>query len=66
MKEQNPYRVWLRSKPGPYEQYNGKIDVTAYDEDDAVAVAFKKLKAGSFPDRNSSMWIIEKVERRHI
>ena len=66
MKEQLLYRVWLRSKPGMYEQYKGKVDVTAFSEDDAVETALRKLRAGAFPDRTADMWIIEKVERRHI
>ena len=64
--EQKPYRVWLRSKPGHYEQYSGHVDVTAFDEDGAINMAFSKLKANSFPDRTRDMWIVEKVERRFI
>ena len=66
MKEQSPYRVWLRSKPGMYEQYNGKVDVTAFDEDSAVETALCKLRNTSFPDRTADMWIIEKIERRNL
>ena len=57
------YRVWLRSRPGFYEQYNGHVDVTASNDTEAVDHAFNKLKRDSFPDRNRSMWIVEKVEK---
>ena len=49
-----------------YEQYKGKVKVTAHSEDDAVVVALRKLRNTSFPDRTADMWIIEKVERRFI
>ena len=64
--EQKPYVVHLRSKPGMYEQYKGKVKVTAFDEDSAVEAALRKLRITSFPDRTADMWIIEKVERRFI
>lgn len=66
MSKQNPYRVWVRSKPGMYEQHKGRVDVTAFDEDSAVEVALRKLRITSFPDRTADMWIIEKVEQRFI
>lgn len=56
------YRVWLRSRPGFYEQYNGKVDVYAEDVEQAKERAFRELKQGVFPDRNASMWRIEKIE----
>lgn len=59
----NKYWVWMRSKPGMYEQYNGKVEVCADNDDAAIIAAHKKLKAGAFPDRNASMWIVEKIER---
>lgn len=57
------YHVWLRSRPGFYAQYDGKVKVVAYSDDDAVEKALCKLKRGAFSDRDRSMWIIEKVER---
>ena len=57
------YKVWLRSRPGFYAQYDGKVEVIAIDEDDAVKKALAKLKRGAFPDRDNSMWKVEKVER---
>jgi hypothetical protein len=59
------YNVWLRSRPGFYAQYDGKVTVWADDEDDAVEMAMHKLKTGAFSDRDNSMWIVEKVERVH-
>jgi MarR-like DNA-binding transcriptional regulator SgrR of sgrS sRNA len=61
---QKTYFVWLRSVPGFHAQYDGKVEVRASDEDDAVQKAFRKLKMGAFPDRDRSMWKIEKVERK--
>lgn len=56
------YRVWLRSVPGPYEQYDGKVDVTAEDTEDAKDRAIRELRRTSFPDRSAAMWRVEKVE----
>lgn len=58
------YRVWIRSVPGFYEQYDGKVDVQAEDVDEAKEIALRTLKAGAFPDRSRSMWRVEKVEVR--
>jgi acylphosphatase len=57
------FEVWLRSVPGFYTQYDGKVEVCADNEDEAVERAFDKLRRTSFPDRSRSMWRIEKVER---
>lgn len=59
----NKYKVFIRSRPGFYEQYSGTVEVTAENEDDAVDAAFRKLKAGAFPDRNKDMWKLEEVTR---
>lgn len=56
------YCVWLRSVPGPYEQYDGKVDVYAGDREEAVERALRELRRTSFPDRSASMWRVEKVE----
>lgn len=63
MSDLRKYEVWLRSVPGMYAQYDGKVDVYAADEDEAIDRAFDKLRRGSFPDRSRSMWKIEKVQR---
>lgn len=56
------YRVWIRSKPGFYEQYNGYVDVFGIDTEQAKTRALMELRRGAFPDRNDSMWTIERVE----
>ena len=56
------YIVWMRSKPGMYEQYNGKVEVWAKNEKEAIENAHAKLRRGAFPDRNSGMWNIDKIE----
>lgn len=56
------YRIWLRSVPGPYEQYAGKVDVTADSPTSAQARALGELQRTSFPDRSPGMWRIERIE----
>lgn len=56
------YRVWLRSVPGPYAQYDGKVDVWAEDREDATRRALRELQRTSFPDRSASMWRVERIE----
>jgi hypothetical protein len=56
------YRVWMRSRPGQYAQYEGKVDVFAEDKETAVAAALIKLRRTSFPDRADYNWFIERVE----
>ena len=65
MEEQklNKYSVWLRSRPGFYERYDGKVDVWAENDDDAIERAFRELKRGAFPDRSRDMWRVDRVER---
>lgn len=55
------YEVWIRSLPGFYAQYDGKVDVWADNEEAAEDLAFLKLKRGAFPDRSRSMWQVEKI-----
>lgn len=55
------YRVWLRSVPGFYAQYDGYVDVNADDAEDAKRRAVRELQRTSFPDRSASMWRVEKV-----
>lgn len=57
------YEVWLKSVPGFYEQYDGKVTVFAESDEEAENLAFIKLKNGAFPDRSRSMWRVEKVVR---
>jgi hypothetical protein len=61
-REYHQFRIWIRSTSGPYEQYNGKVDVWAESVDQAKQRALNELKRGAFPDRNASMWRIERVE----
>jgi len=56
------YDVYMKSVPGMYAQYNGKVTVYADNEEEAVDLALLKLRRGSFPDRSSDMWRIEKIE----
>lgn len=56
------YKVWLRSIPGMYAQYNGYVEVNAENDIDAKERAFSKLKRTSFPDRNKNMWKVERIE----
>jgi len=53
----------MRSVSGFYEQYSGKVEVYAENDEQAVEKAFRKLKATTFSDRDRSMWKVEKVER---
>lgn len=57
------YNVWIRSKPGFYAQYDGKVTVFADNDDEAIEKALLKLKRGAFQDRDNSMWLVERVER---
>ncbi len=63
MDELNKYKVYIRSKPGMYEQYSMCVRVDAYNDEDAIDQALLKLKRGAFPDRTRDMWRVEKVER---
>lgn len=58
---QRKFEVWLRSVPGPFAQYDGKVDVWAEDSEEAVEAAFLKLKRGAFPERSRGSWKVEKV-----
>ena len=57
------YNVYMRSVPGFYEQYSGKVTVNAENDTDAIEAAYWKLKNGAFRDRSRSMWKVERVER---
>ena len=56
------YDVWLRSKPGMWVLYNGKVTVNAKNSGEAIDRAKTRLKQTSFPDRGIDAWIVEKVE----
>jgi hypothetical protein len=56
------FRVWLRSIPGPMEQYDGYVDTVGEDEADAQQRALRQLQRTSFPDRGAGCWRVEKVE----
>lgn len=53
------YRVWVRSVPGMYEQYDGYVDVYAPHSSFAFDAAVEQLRRGSFPDRNRGMWRLD-------
>jgi len=55
-------RVYLKSVPGPYAQYDGYVDVPEPDNGDPFLAAVNKLRRTSFPDRRVDMWICEKIE----
>lgn len=55
------YKVYLRSVPGPYEQYDGFVRVSAEDEAEAVELAIRQLRRTTFPDRSAAMWRVERV-----
>lgn len=56
------YRVWMRSVPGFYAQYDGSVEVFADSDGDAIEEAYQKLKRSAFPERSRSMWRVIKVE----
>ena len=58
----NAYKVWLRSKPGMWERYDGYVSVRAHNDEHAIGLAFTKIQR-DFPDRGRGAWELEKVER---
>ena len=56
------YKVWMRSTPGMFEQYNGYVKAYGNNDNEAIQNAFKELRK-TFPHRTREMWQIEKVER---
>jgi hypothetical protein len=63
LNELSRFRVWIRSVPGFYEQYDGKVDVWAEDDEQAKERAFAELKRGVFPERSRDMWKVERIEK---
>lgn len=59
----NGYYVWMRSTPGFYQQYDGRVKVYADNDNDAIEQAFIKLTCGIWKDRSRNMWKVDKVER---
>jgi len=59
----NKYYVYMRTVPGMFTQYDGRVEVYAENDDQAIERAFHKLKKGAFPDYSRGMWKVEKVER---
>jgi hypothetical protein len=55
-------RVYLTSKPGPYAQYDGHVDVSIEEGDDPFLAAVRQLRRTSFPDRGADCWKLVKVE----
>jgi len=60
-RELKKYTVWLRTKPGMCEQYDGKVEVFAENYDQALDRAFSKLRNGIFPDYSRDLWNVERV-----
>jgi hypothetical protein len=52
------WRVYLRSVPGMYEQYDGHVDVHSSDASpqELFQLAVAALRASSFPDRRADCW----------
>lgn len=61
--EEKKFRVFLRTKPGFQQSYDGYVDCLAKNEEEAPREAVKKLRRTSFPDRGFNDWIIEGVEK---
>jgi hypothetical protein len=59
-------RVWLKSTPGMYAQYDGYVDVNIeeFDAEQAFDAAVNKLGRTSFSDRKSKMfWRFIRMEQ---
>jgi hypothetical protein len=57
------YRVWMHSSPGMWTFYEGKVDVFAESDVQAIDRALEDLRRGAFKDRPSrDSWVIERVE----
>lgn len=56
------YKVYLHSKAGFWEHYNGYVPVTAKDSENAITEALNILKRKSFPDRGRDAWVVDRVE----
>ena len=56
------YRVYLHSKAGFWEHYDGYVDVEAPTPHDAAVVARQQLRRTTFPDRPLNSWVTDKIE----
>lgn len=58
------YRVWLRSTPGMFAQYDGHVDVSTRDDDGygIFMAAVRQLRRTSFPERGPDAWKLERYE----
>jgi len=64
------YRVWLRSVPGFYEQYDGTVDCTVESDPftdhgergEVFLAAVRELRRTAFPDRVIDCWRLERYE----
>lgn len=58
------YRVWMRSTPGHYAQYDGHVDVITQDDDGygIFMAAVRELRRTSFPERGPDCWKLERYE----
>lgn len=57
------FRVWMHSPPSPgWTYYDGKVDVFADDDEQAIERARRELKRGAFFDRPESSWVVDRVE----
>jgi len=59
----NKYEVHMRTKPGMFAQYDGKVDVYAEDDEQAIERAFREIKRTAFPDYTRDMWRVYLVLR---
>lgn len=57
-------RIWVRSAPGHYAQYDGHVDVWMVATDtDYLGAAVKELAHTAFPDRKlRDFWLFERQE----
>jgi hypothetical protein len=54
----------MHSRPGMWTFYEGKVDVFAENDEQAIDRALEDLRRGAFKDRPSrDSWVIESVER---
>ena len=58
------WRVYLRSVLGPYEQYDGHVDVWSYDgtPTELLRHAVDELRHTAFPDRGADCWTFVRSE----
>jgi len=58
----NKYEVWAHSEPGMWTFYEGALEVTAKNDEDAAEIA--QIKLAKMYDRPAKSWIVDKVIRR--